>query len=388
MHIVLIERQYNGHRPTYLYQYSRILIESGHNVSIICGDPQKCRMDINVEKQLPEVRVYDFLEYNSKKIFLSRFSFFNNYILWKRLKLSLKNIRNVDFVFFMYFDDFVFNFHLKHVNRLKVNIFLNKFILPPLLDNNLKIRWSGILFHPAYFMHIDFKYLRRSKFNRSIAVLDETYYFEYGARRKVVLPDITDEQKPLLLSELAENILEKAKGRKIISLLGSLEKRKGILPLLDVAKEIDSSKYFFLIAGVLDENYSDFELSKIKSASQLTNCYLKFDGIPTEYDFNSLVSISDIIYIVYINFFHSSNLLTKASLFEKPVLSLKNNCIGERVKRYGIGISISTSNVEEIRKSLEDFNINWDRSDSHFSDYFFLHSQKQLRYVLSDILEN
>jgi hypothetical protein len=244
------------------------------------------------------------------------------------------------------------------------------------------------LFHPVYYNHIDFSYLFRSKYNSSLAVLDETCDLNLEIKKKFVLPDITDEQDPGIISELTREILKKANGRKIISLLGSLEKRKGILPLLQVAREIDNNKYFFLIAGQLAGAYSEDEKSYIQNARQMDNCYMALEGIPTEYDFNSLVKISDILYVVYIDFFHSSNILTKAGLFEKPVLSLQDYCIGKRVEKYNLGITISAPGVPEIRKALENFDLLFDWSKSKFKEYFLMHSQTSLKQSLKGILEN
>ncbi len=392
MRIVLIEPHFAGHRPTYLYLYSKSLIELGHQVSIVCGEDEKCRHYLHTEKKLGFVNVFPFVELTTTSIFLSKFSFYNKYIFWKRLKLSLKKLPKIDFAFFMYFDYFLFNFNQLQFNRLfhklKPAVFLNKYILPLFIDNCLPVKWSGIVFHTSHYQNEGYKYLFTSNHNSSIAVLDETFDLNFDVKNKFVLPDITDEVNPMVLSDLAQHIIKKANGRKIISLLGSLEKRKGIIPLLEVIQQMDPGNYFFLIAGNLDLTFSKAEKETLQRVQQLENCHLLLEGIPTEYDFNSLVKITDIIYLVYIDFFHSSNLLTKAGLFEKPVLTLHDHCIGKRVKKYNIGVTIANPNVSEIKNALENFDHLFDRSQGKFKEYFFIHSQAQLKKSLKNILEN
>jgi hypothetical protein len=392
MHVLLIEPHFAGHRPTYLYQYSKSLVELGHTVSIICGEDEKCRKYITVDNQLPGVNVFPFAETADSNKFISRLSIYNKYIFWKRLKLSLKGIEKIDFAFFMYFDYFLFNFNQLHFNKLfmklKSGLFLNKLILPYFIDNCLPVKWSGLLFHSSHFNTASFEYIFRTKNNRSLAVLDETYDLAFEIKKRVVFPDITDEQDSPVLSELAEAVLKKAKGRKIISLLGSLEKRKGILPLLEVAQRMDPATYFFLIAGQPDVTYSEEEMRRIQLVKQLEHCYVSLEYIPTEYDFNSLVKITDILYVVYIGFFHSSNLLTKAGLFEKPVLSLQDHCIGKRVKKYNLGVTVTKPEVVEIENALTNFDQLFDGSKNKFKEYFSMHSRAQLKQSLKSILEN
>jgi len=50
-------------------------------------------------------------------------------------------------------------------------------------------------------------------------------------------PDFTDESLPDFSFPIMKQIQDKAAGRKIIGLLGSLDKRKGFLTLLEVSQK-------------------------------------------------------------------------------------------------------------------------------------------------------
>jgi hypothetical protein len=392
MKVVLIEPHFSGHRPTYLYLYSKLLIELGHSVSIVCADEEICRNFIVTEKGLSSVTVYPFKEYKTSSTFSKSRNFYTTYVLWKRVKESLKQIEDVDFVFFMYFDYFLFHYNERwlrfgRVNKT-LNQILNKCYLPGFIENCLPVKWSGIFFHPYYYQHKEYTLFFRSKYNKSICLLDETYQLPFEVKNKFILPDITDEQNSDKLSSLAETILKKAKGRKIISLLGSLEKRKGILQLMDVIRLMDPTKYFFIIAGKLNGNFSEEDVNRLKSLqANIENCHIMVDGITDESDFNSLVRITDIIYLLYINFVHSSNLLTKASLFNKPVLAQKGYCIGKRVDLYKTGITISDNSIENIKETLENFNFLFDPSKAQYAQYLSAHSIARLRQSFLQIFK-
>jgi hypothetical protein len=53
---------------------------------------------------------------------------------------------------------------------------------------------------------------------------------------------------------------------------------------------------------------------------------------PDEAQFNSLVYICDILFAAYNNFPNSSNILTKAAIFQRPVVVSNNFCMEKRVK--------------------------------------------------------
>ncbi|HEY4800106.1 MAG TPA: hypothetical protein VII99_13585 [Bacteroidia bacterium] len=371
--------------------YAKQILELGHKVSIVCADEEKFRDFIIIEKGL-DVTICPLKNHEAESSIFSSRNFYSQYILWKGLKRSLVGIRNIDFVFFMYFDDFIFDFNEKWVRPARINNLivrsLNKYYLPNFVDRCLPANWSGILFHPRFLKWKNVGCFFISKYNDSICLLDETYDLTFTVKHKYMIPDVTDEQDPNPLSELAATVLIKAKGRRIISLLGSLEKRKGIIPYLDVIQSADADKYFFLLAGKLDITFSKEELDRLENVRRnLENCYCIFDGIPTEVDFNSLVKISDILYLVYIEFFHSSNLLTKASLFRKPVIVAKGYCMGKRVEHYNTGIAIANCNAEEIKYALDNFDSIFNPSKAQYSKYFSLHSETKLKDSLSIILK-
>lgn len=193
-----------------------------------------------------------------------------------------------------------------------------------------------------------------------VGVLDEatvTLLQNYTNGRKVgVLPDLTNEDSLPEPSGLASEVLSRAAGRPIISLLGHLTPRKGISRLCRLAKESNPDEVFFLFAGEMEElqlpnKTRNFLLSA--AAGKIPGSFAHLKRVPDGTYFNGLVKISQVIYARYDGFVASSNLLTKAAKFAKPVIVSKEGCMAERVARYQTGIVFDGSEEDERAALLQ-----------------------------------
>ena len=207
-------------------------------------------------------------------------------------------------------------------------------------------------------------------------------------------PDFTDTSPPDLGFPIAQQIKAKAQGRKIIGLLGSQSKRKGLLTLLEVAQQTRKENYFFVFAGSLAEHtFTTQELTMIQNLVDLnlSNCFFYFERIPDESPFNALVNICDILFAAYEKFPHSSNILTKAAFSEKLVIVSKKFCMAERVEKFKLGISINEGDVlqciEAIRHLCHQLEVKDRPLEPNFEDYRNLHSTEQLKTTFLQILD-
>jgi glycosyltransferase involved in cell wall biosynthesis len=213
------------------------------------------------------------------------------------------------------------------------------------------------------------------------------------AKPVIAFPDFTDESAPDINFEIAQKIRAKAAGRKIVGLLGSLDKRKGTLTLLEVSQQV-SDRWFFVFAGRLAEPaFTAAELAKIGEIVKANpeNCFFHLTRIPTEAQFNAIIQICDLLYAAYENFFPSVNVLIKAAIFEKPVIASKNYCMGERVEKFNLGYGIEGGSVSQCVSILEQ--LHEELSTGHlsiqpdFEGYRHLHSIDQLSSAFQKILE-
>ncbi|MDY6899858.1 MAG: glycosyltransferase, partial [Cyanobacteriota bacterium] len=284
---------------------------------------------------------------------------------------------------------------------------LGSYLTHHIVDTIFPYQWSGLYFQPRHLRsQIKFEFIRHGPLNpdsvlqssncKSVAVLDEGISDKLQKtiinKPVIIFPDFTDESKPDMTFPLIKEIEEKAEGRKIVGLLGSLAKRKGFLKLLEIAQLSLEENSFFIFIGKLDkQSFSTEELDKINSfiESKPQNCLFHLERIPNESQFNALIKICDILFALY-NYPHSSNILTKAAIFEKPVISIDNFCMGERVSKYRLGLTISNNSTEQCVDSIHKLAVLSEQSqfylNPNFVDYKNIHSVEQLIVKFSEIL--
>src|SRR5690606_29025725 len=138
----------------------------------------------------------------------------------------------------------------------------------------------------------------------------------------IQFPDITDETAGDPQYPLAVAIRERAKGRKIIGMVG-LEKRKGFITLLRVAQRAEEAgkPWFFAFTGVLfweTLTRADASFVTQRLSENPENIFLdqQAKAIPDGAAYNGVASTFDIFYAAYLNSLYSgsSNVLTKAAL--------------------------------------------------------------------------
>lgn len=112
-------------------------------------------------------------------------------------------------------------------------------------------------------------------------------------------------------------------------------------------KLLPSDQYFFLLAGGVSLSLSMEELLLIeRKISMVENSYFYPHRIQSEADFNSLIDITTVLYANYVDFFQSSNMLSKAAAFKKKLVVNKGGYMEEQVCKYKIGISVTNDPIE------------------------------------------
>ncbi len=92
----------------------------------------------------------------------------------------------------------------------------------------------------------------------------------------------------------------------------------------------------------------------------------------------------------YQNFYHSSNTLTKAALFNKPVIVSKGYLMEELAVKYQLGIAIEENNAEMLISAIEHLakgvDINGREMNPRYSDYYKLHTYQRLKAALGEMI--
>lgn len=157
------------------------------------------------------------------------------------------------------------------------------------------------------------------------------------------LPDITYSSLPERESELVAELLARAAGRKVVFLGGSLDSRKNISGFSRLARMADPARWFFALVGrVYRDTLSDEDKHELEAlaAHNAGNVFLHMEFLDDEREFNAMIQASDVLFAVYKDFPYSSNMLSKAANFKRPILVSDRYLMGEIVVRYGIGIAV------------------------------------------------
>jgi glycosyltransferase involved in cell wall biosynthesis len=243
---------------------------------------------------------------------------------------------------------------------------LVSFLLPMVLP----YRMTGIYFHPR-FLRIangDYEGMRRSALLtlrtpnlRSVALLDDGVVSAlHGACGKPVIrfPEYMDTRLPPQRPTVVDRMRAQAAGRSLVGVVGSLERRKGVMRILDMAASAECPDVLFSLIGALGEDeratYSASEWDRLQSvlSAPPLNVFVHAGRLADERDFNAVIQAFDALYVAYDNFPHSSGILTKAAAFGKTVVVSKGYCLEERVGRFRLGLAIDPANLSCAKAAI------------------------------------
>ncbi len=282
-------------------------------------------------------------------------SVFEKWLKWRWVNNQVRQAEKqsgwtVDTVFLSWFDG---------MQRSLRTAFLTRFVF--------RYSWVGLYFVPAHFRpDVKMKGSRKlvktladaaiMRFGRcrGIGVLDEGLRFGWARRENevpvVFFPEITETE--IIRTAEIESIRERADGRCIFGLLGDLSPRKGVLGFLRMARDMDPAKGFFVLAGNFNINRFPVqerdELCRLLQTAGRDNCHFRLEHIDSAQEFNALVDSCDVLYLFYKNYYSTSGLLAKAALFRKPVIVARGYCMGERVEKYNLGVTVAGDSYPKL----------------------------------------
>lgn len=227
-----------------------------------------------------------------------------------------------------------------------------------------------------------------------ILVEDERYidWLRLSTGKRVMhFPEITSVGVSTPPPNLVQKISQCKQGRVVVGLLGELSRRKCLDLLLDVIHKHDTDGFLFVIAGPCDPDafpapYRSFLLEGIY---QRSNVLFSPQRIASEGDFNAIIASCDIIYCVYRDHLHSSNIVSKAAAFHKPLVVSDGELMAKRVRDYDIGCVLEKQTAEAclavLRKmSTSEYRASFLRTGK-FAKYMEDHSFESLQRVMTSL---
>jgi glycosyltransferase involved in cell wall biosynthesis len=196
---------------------------------------------------------------------------------------------------------------------------------------------------------------------RSVAVLDEKAVTPLrqitGGKAVVAFPETTDARLPAKSDPargLANKILEFARGRPVVSLVGHLQRTKGLEEFTRAAQDESLRDMVFALAG--EVSWKDINNASrdaiLRAWEQLPNVFTYLQRITDERALNAAMASSDIIFAAYTDFPNSSGILTKAAVFERPVIVSDGYLMAERARAYHLGEVVKERDTEAIKAAL------------------------------------
>lgn len=361
--IALYDSNHHGHHPTYQKLITKMLLENGYTVWLVCSGVEEVIQWLKDHCTADMLRQLTYLPVSAVplgNIVRKRLWGMRN---WKNAAgciqgLETKKGVKPDLVFFLKVDDFV-----------------KGFLTGRWVDRVFPYNWSGIYIHLRFPEKYKLTFFRKRFYQpfaafassrcRRIATLQEDAadrLRRLTSKPIDILPDVTDESPPAA-NRLTEQILQRAKGRKIIGLIGGQDRRKGSFLLFDIARRCrHKNNWFFLFCGKMNYAKSDREIESLKEIigdqGAWENCFFHFEHLPEESHFNAVVDMCDVIFAVYRNFPFSSNIMTKAALFGKPMVVSAGKLMAHRLNKFGLGTSCEPDNIKTcigaIEKAIDD----------------------------------
>jgi glycosyltransferase involved in cell wall biosynthesis len=370
--VALVDPLWVGHHPMYFSQFTAAFLRLGAFVIGLCPDPAEAyngarAAAMSCAAEFDRRVSMHHLPGGKRSWFRGRFEGdpMRTYQRWKRCADALfeaeqKAGRKVDLVFFPYLDSYLRFLPFPAVPHLTID--------RPWSGLYLRNHHHGERSSPKKALRMLAKgdALIRSPLCQGIGVLDERFIKPmevYTGKRVHGFPDVTDATLPAKPYVLAEEILRKAEGRKVVGLIG-LERRKGMLNLLRVAEKARELRlpWYFVCAGRYERpEYSPDEQAMVEATARRIRSgeidNLHFDPqagrIPEEADFNSIFSTFDVAWAAYEGFEGSSGALGKAASFDIPCIATAGECIGYRVEAYRTGLTIPEGDSVRALEAIE-----------------------------------
>jgi hypothetical protein len=393
--VVLIDYTLAGHHLSFIRTCSQLLLEM--DCQVLCMTPESEQVKKWVHENCTSLTHqffnYDYTPYSLKAPGGRTTSMLHSFQTWRHDKKEIRKATKqdqlkVDLVFYAWLD----------------NHFAG-FVHPFILDRLFPYQWSGLYFHPYHLRTEPASLDKKANWRdhdsillsnncKAVAIHDRSVAKKFSQRIKktaLIFPETADDTAPDLSNSLYLQIKEKAKGRKVIGMIGC-ESHKGTLTAMRMAKKADPLEYFFAFLGILPQStykQHDWDEAQAFINEQKENCFFHFHSIPEGAAYNAVFCAFDIPFLVYDNFISSSNRLTKAAIFQKLVLASGNYCVGQDVKDFQLGIGIKPGDVVEGLEALDSLTEKYKRSDlpvEMWKRYRELNSVGELKKKLKELI--
>jgi len=217
-------------------------------------------------------------------------------------------------------------------------------------------------------------------------------------RTIVRFPEMVDERLPAAgepAAALAERVRRLAGGRRVVSLVGWLQRSKGLQTFTRLVHDHRLRDCFFVLAGEVDwRGFAEDEARQLRDSWQRAdNLFLHLARLD-ELELNALLMATDVVFAAYVDFPHSSNVLAKAAFLGRPVVVSRGYLMQQDVEEYRLGIAVPQDDPEALCEAIRGLvardagrDAGTGRADQALrDDYRRLHGEHHLVEAFSRIL--
>jgi glycosyltransferase involved in cell wall biosynthesis len=395
--VALVGWHWTGHHPTFFVQCAEALAACGCEVYGLCPDPEDAAQLLESRGLAREGSVH--VGYCSKWRRPNGTGKFG----WRRVVAGAQNLLSMRHALRAMEKERGAKADLVFFNSIHDADFVGVRPLRALLPR----RWAGLYLHSFAFrttVSPMYEGIRESaRANRllpngrpvAVATLDEEVLGQIeavtGRRNAVLFPDIADETAPDAGPDsLGERIRALARGRPVITLAGSLHHQRGIGAFLEAA--LANPQWFFVLAGTLPpEVRMDYAQELAAFGARCPENGFFHDGfIRGEAAFNGLIAASDVVWNLHIDWPGSSNSLSKAAVFQRPVIVGRGHLLEQRVRKFRLGEVCDENDAASVSAALKSILTDthgWQESNRPaWSEYRKIHSKDRLDEAMREVL--
>jgi len=403
--VALVEWYWMGHHPSYAVHLALAISKAGMDVVPFCANPADFQKRLNNSE-------YQRLKHSGKIHLANQIQRAGSRVNWPRRVIpigravnhfgilgkqlrrwSQRNNKRIDQAFFCCVYDMDFEY-FRYAEPL------------------FRFPWAGLYFNSRFFRLPDTPIPYQARFScpekyfslpscTGVAVVDpravQAMKERIGMQKQVVLfPDFTDISLDCTKAGenigLASKIRRFAHGKPIISLVGHLQRTKGLLSFTKAACESSMQDITFFLGGEI--NWQEIsEADKqwlLKAWEENPNIFSHFQRLSSEDVLNQVIAESDVIYTAYNDFPNSSNILTKAALLKRPVVVSEGHLMAELVRDYQLGEVVRDDDLANIcqtlRTMLQPGYLDQLRQRACWQDYADLQSADRLPQAFQQLL--
>lgn len=395
--VALVDWHWTGHHPSFFVQCADALAACGCEVYGLCPNPEEAASLLEPRGLVRDGRVH--LGYcpkwkragsTGKFGWRHAVSGAQNLMSLRRALRAMEKERGAkaDLVFFNSIHDADF-----------VGIRPLRALLPR--------RWSGLYLHSFAFRKTVsplYAGIRESaRANRllqdgqpvAVATLDEDVAAQIeaatGRHNAVLFPDIADDTPPDSGPDsLGDRIRALAAGRPVVTLAGSLHYQRGVGLFLEAASA--NPQWYFVLAGTMPPDVRSSYAQELEAfAAGCPQRGFFHDGfIAGEAAFNGLMAASDVVWNVHVDWPGSSNTLTKAATFERPVVVGRGHLLEQRVRKFRLGEVCDESDAASVSAAIASIVTDrqaWQQANRPaWSEYRSIHSKHRLDQAMREVL--